>query len=178
MTESITITKPDDWHHHFRDGDVLEDVVKHVGVRFCRAIAMPNTQPPVRNLTDAIAYRDRIVAHIPKNHNLQVLMTIYLTDNTTPEEIEMAKSSGVVYGAKLYPAGATTNSEFGVTKLAKIDACLRTMARVGLPLLVHGEVTDKDVDIFDRERYVNLTNRSFLVDLVTIHTKSNPLSEL
>lgn len=112
---------------------------------------MPNTTPPIRNLEDATAYKERIVRHLPASSDFKVLMTIYLTDNTTPEEISMAKASGIVYAAKLYPKGATTNSALGVTKLDKIDACLVKMAEVGMPLLVHGEVTDPDVDIFDRE---------------------------
>jgi dihydroorotase len=148
----LEIIIPDDFHHHFRDGEVLENVVAHAAARFGRAIAMPNTNPPICTTEDAIAYKGRISEWLPKGSDLKVLMTIYMTDNTRPEELRKAKASGIVYACKLYPAGATTNSEFGVTKLDKIEACLEVMAEIDLPLLVHGEVTDEDIDIFDRER--------------------------
>ena len=150
--KEIEIIIPDDFHHHFRDGKSLKDVVKHVSNRFGRAIAMPNTKPPIRTTDDAIAYKNRIYTGLPEDTTFKVLMTIYLTDHTTPEELIRAKKSGVVYACKLYPAGATTNSEFGVTDVSNINNCLKTMSEIGLPLLVHGEVTDKDIDIFDREK--------------------------
>ena len=152
MLNEIDIIIPDDFHHHFRDGECLKDVVKHVSNRFGRAIAMPNTKPPIRTTQEALSYKKRIYAGLPDDVVFEVLMTIYLTDHTTPEELYKAKKSGIVYACKLYPAGATTNSEFGVTNISNIESCLETMSEIGLPLLVHGEVTDKDVDIFDREK--------------------------
>ncbi len=148
----IEIIIPDDFHHHFRDGETLKDVVKHISYRFGRAIAMPNTKPPIRTTEEAISYKKRITNYIPKDSNLNVLMTIYLTDYTTPEELVRAKESGIVYACKLYPAGATTNSEYGVTDISNIQSCLKTMSDIGMPLLVHGEVTDPEIDIFDREK--------------------------
>ena len=150
-TESITLTRPDDWHLHLRDGDGLNAVVGHSAERFHRAIVMPNLKPPVTTTEQALEYRDRILAALPAGSTFEPLMTLYLTDNTSPEEIVKAKQSGVVKAVKLYPAGATTNSDFGVTHIYKPEAALRTMAEVGMPLLVHGEVTEAHVDIFDRE---------------------------
>ncbi len=151
MTE-LTITRPDDWHLHLRDGAGLAAVLPHSARRFARAVVMPNLKPPVTTTALALAYRDRIVAALPTGADFTPLMTLYLTNNTAPEEIQAARDSGVVFAVKLYPAGATTNSDSGVTDLRHCEPALRTMAQLGLPLLVHGEVTDAEVDIFDRER--------------------------
>lgn len=148
---SLTITRPDDWHLHLRDGDMMRDVLPYTARQFARAIVMPNLRPPVVNVEQAAAYRDRILAALPAGMSFEPLMTLYLTDNTTPAEIEKAKASGFVHGVKLYPAGATTNSDSGVSDLGKCDGTLAQMEKVGMPLLVHAEVTDKDVDVFDRE---------------------------
>jgi len=150
MTQ-LTITRPDDWHLHLRDGDMLRDVLPDTAKQFARAIVMPNLKPPVTTTEQAIAYRNRILAALPHGMRFEPLMTLYLTDNTQPGEIAKAKQSGVVHGVKLYPAGATTNSDAGVTSLAKCDAALEAMQKLGLPLLVHAEVTDADIDVFDRE---------------------------
>ena len=149
--DTLTITRPDDWHLHLRDGPVLESVVKHTATQFARAIVMPNLKPPVTTTEQALAYRERILGALHVDHLFEPLMTLYLTDNTPAGEIRRAKASGVVHAVKYYPAGATTNSDAGVTALSKTYAALETMAEVGLPLLVHGEVTDPDVDVFDRE---------------------------
>ncbi len=149
--QELTLTRPDDWHLHLRDDEALKAVIGHSAARFHRAIVMPNLRPPVTSTAQALAYRERILAALPANSDFTPLMTLYLTDNTTPEEIHKAKESGVVQAVKLYPAGATTNSDSGVTHIYKPEAALRAMAEVGLPLLVHGEVTDAQVDIFDRE---------------------------
>jgi len=148
----LTITRPDDWHLHLRDGAGLAAVLPHSARRFARAVVMPNLKPPVTTTALALAYRDRIVAALPTGADFTPLMTLYLTNNTAPEEIQAARDSGVVFAVKLYPAGATTNSDSGVTDLRHCEPALRTMAQLGLPLLVHGEVTDAEVDIFDRER--------------------------
>jgi dihydroorotase len=150
MTERITITRPDDWHAHFRDGDAMASVVGATARQFARAIAMPNLKPPVTTTDQARAYRERIVKALGAAE-FEPLMTLYLTDNTTPSEIERAAASGFVKAVKYYPAGATTNSDSGVTDLRKCDAVLEAMQAAGMPLLVHGEVTDADVDLFDRE---------------------------
>ncbi|MCK9994982.1 MAG: dihydroorotase [Candidatus Krumholzibacteria bacterium] len=147
----LTITRPDDWHLHLRDGAVLTSVATHTARQFGRAIIMPNLQPPVTTTEQALAYRDRILAAIPAESGFEPLMTLYLTDNTPAAEIRKAKESGFVHALKLYPAGATTNSDAGVTDPAKVSAAFEVMADLGLPLLVHGEVTDPDIDIFDRE---------------------------
>ncbi len=147
----LTITRPDDWHLHLRDGAVLASVAPHTARQFGRAIIMPNLLPPVTTTEQALAYRERIMAAVPGGSDFQPLMTLYLTDNTSVDEIRKAKDSGRVYAMKLYPAGATTNSDAGVTDLANVAAALEVMAELGLPLLVHGEVTDPDIDIFDRE---------------------------
>ncbi len=151
---SITITRPDDWHLHLRDGAQLRAVLPHTAKQFARAIIMPNLKPPVVTTDMALAYRARIRAALPAmlQSGFEPLMTLYLTDNTPPAEIIRAKESGVVQGVKLYPAGATTNSDAGVTDIAKCYAALETMEKINLPLLVHGEVTDPDVDVFDREK--------------------------
>jgi dihydroorotase len=151
MSDTLTIRRPDDWHLHLRDGAVLEAVLPHTAARFARAIVMPNLKPPVTSTALAGAYRDRIVAALPAGARFTPLMTLYLTDNTPPEEIRRAQASGFVLGCKLYPAGATTNSDAGVTDIRRIDAVLEAMAEAGLPLQVHGEVTRPDVDVFDRE---------------------------
>ena len=148
---TLTIIRPDDWHLHLRDGDGLKAVVGHSAERFHRAIVMPNLKPPVTSTEQALAYRQRILAALPAGSDFEPLMTLYLTDNTTPEDIYQAHESGVVKAVKLYPAGATTNSDSGVTHIYKPEAALRAMAEVGMPLLVHGEVTEAHVDIFDRE---------------------------
>ena len=147
----ITLTRPDDWHLHLRDGAVLKDVLPHTAKQFARAIVMPNLKPPVTTVALARAYRERIMAALPSGLKFDPLMTLYLTDNTSPDEIKRAVESGFVHGIKLYPAGATTNSDAGVTDLKHCMATLEMMQTVGLPLLVHGEVTDGDIDLFDRE---------------------------
>ncbi len=152
MTDTLTITKPDDWHLHLRDGDELAAVAGDTARRFARAIVMPNLKPPVTTTALADAYRRRILAALGGGPVFEPLMTLYLTDNTAPDEIRRAKASGFVHGVKLYPAGATTHSDAGVTDLARCASALEAMAEVGLPLLVHGEVTDRDVDVFDREK--------------------------
>lgn len=151
---SITIIRPDDWHLHLRDGEQLRAVLPHTAKQFARAIIMPNLQPPVVTTDMALAYRARIRAALPATlqSGFEPLMTLYLTDNTPPAEIIRAKESGAVHGVKLYPAGATTNSDAGVTDIAKCYATLEAMEKNNLPLLVHGEVTDLDVDVFDKEK--------------------------
>ena len=146
----ITLTRPDDWHLHLRDGEALSAVLAHTARQFGRAIVMPNLKPPVTTVEQAAAYRDRILAALPAGANFEPLMTLYLTDRLPPDEISRAKEAGVV-AAKLYPAGATTNSDAGVTDLRKIYPTLEAMQRAGLLLLVHGEVTSPDIDLFDRE---------------------------
>jgi dihydroorotase len=148
--QSITITRPDDWHVHVRDGAALETVVPHTAAQFARAIIMPNLKPPVTTAGQAAAYRDRILAAVPPQAAFEPLMTLYLTDNLPPEEVERAKAAGVV-AVKLYPAGATTNSDAGVTDIRKTYKTLEAMQRHGILLLVHGEVTSPEVDLFDRE---------------------------
>ena len=150
MTQHLTLTRPDDWHLHVRDGDALRTVVPHTARQFGRAIIMPNLKPPVTTAAQALAYRERILAAVPEGVDFEPLMTLYLTDNLAPEEIVRAKAAGVV-AAKLYPAGATTNSDAGVTELKKIHPVLEAMQKVGMLLLVHGEVTSSDIDLFDRE---------------------------
>lgn len=150
MTDRITLTAPDDWHIHLRDGDALRYTVKDAARQFRRAIIMPNLVPPVLNASQALEYKERICSHIPQEANFQPLMVLYLTDNTSPEDIVAAKNAGVV-ACKLYPAGATTNSASGVTDVRRLDATLEKMAELGVLLLVHGEVTDAEIDIFDRE---------------------------
>jgi dihydroorotase len=147
----ITIARPDDWHLHLRDDAALAAVVGDTARRFGRAIIMPNLKPPVTTVAQADAYRQRILAAVPAGMSFEPLMTLYLTDNTPPSEIDTAKTSGFVHAVKLYPAGATTNSDAGVSDLKKCAATLARMEALGLPLLVHGEVTDPAIDIFDRE---------------------------
>ena len=148
---ALTLIRPDDWHVHLRDGVVLADVVPHTAAQFARAIVMPNLKPPVTTTAMAGAYRDRILAAVPQGMQFEPLMTLYLTDNTPPDEIRRATESGFVKGVKLYPAGATTNSDAGVTDIHRCMRTLEVMQETGLPLLIHGEVTDHQVDVFDRE---------------------------
>jgi dihydroorotase len=150
--DRITITRPDDWHLHLRDGDALRDVLRFTAECFGRAIVMPNLRPPVTTTGMALAYRQRIVAALPAGCAFDPLMTIYLTDNTPPEEVDRALDSGAVHGFKYYPAGATTNSDSGVTALERTFPVLERMEQRGLVLQVHGEVTEPEVDVFDRER--------------------------
>ncbi len=148
---TLTITRPDDWHIHLRDGASLKDTVRDVSRYMGRAIIMPNLVPPVTNTEEALAYRERIQSH-NSNSSFDPLMVLYLTDNTSPEEIRKAKATGKIYAAKLYPAGATTNSDSGVTSVKNIYPALKAMQEEGMLLLVHGEVTDSEIDIFDREK--------------------------
>jgi dihydroorotase len=148
----ITLTRPDDWHLHLRDEVALGSVVAHTAERFARAIVMPNLKVPVTTTAQALAYRGRILAALPRGLAFEPLMTLYLTDNLAPDEIDLAKASGQVHAVKLYPAGATTNSESGVTDLGAVYPVLEQMQRLDLPLLVHGESTEPQVDVFDRER--------------------------
>jgi dihydroorotase len=149
--QQLTITRPDDWHLHLRDGAMMQAVVQDTARQFARAIVMPNLRPPVTTTAQAQTYRAGILASLPAGANFEPLMTLYLTDNTTAVEIKHAKQNGIVHAVKLYPAGATTNSDAGVTDICKAYPALEEMQRCGMPLLVHGEVTDKDVDVFDRE---------------------------
>lgn len=148
----ITITRPDDWHLHLRDGEALTTVLSHTARQFARAIVMPNLRPPVTTVELAAAYRERILTALPPGLEFEPLMTLYLTDNTPAAEIGKAVASGFVKAVKLYPAGATTNSDAGLTRIEKAYDTLAEMERLGVPLLVHGEVTDPAVDIFDREK--------------------------
>ena len=148
----LEITRPDDWHLHLRDGDALASVVGHTAQRFARAIVMPNLKPPVTSVVQAEDYRRRILASLPAGSRFQPLMTLYLTEETPVEEIARAKDSDSVFAVKYYPAGATTNSQSGVRELSRVYAVIEAMEKHELPLLLHGEVTDADVDIFDRER--------------------------
>ena len=149
--ETLTITRPDDWHLHLRDGEAMKSVLPDTARRFARAIVMPNLKPPVRTVADAAAYRDRILAALPAGLKFQPLMTLYLTDHTSPEEIARVRASGFVHAVKYYPAGATTHSDAGVTSVERTYPALEAMEAHGVPLLVHGEVTDPEVDVFDRE---------------------------
>ncbi|MDZ7594205.1 MAG: dihydroorotase [Thiobacillus sp.] len=150
MTDTLTISRPDDWHIHFRDGAAMQSVLPDTARVFGRAIAMPNLKPPVVNVADAAAYRARLLA-AAAGTAFEPLMTLYLTDNTQPDEIRRARESGFVHAVKYYPAGATTNSDSGVTELTKAYKAITAMEEVGMPLLLHGEVVDPEVDVFDRE---------------------------
>jgi dihydroorotase len=150
--QTLSLIRPDDWHLHLRDGAAMADVLPYTARQFARAIVMPNLKPPVTTTALAAAYRERILAALPAGLRFEPLMTLYLTDNTSADEIRRAKDSGFVHGVKLYPAGATTNSDAGVTQLARCARALEAMQEVDLPLLVHGEVTHASVDVFDRER--------------------------
>jgi len=147
----LTLRRPDDWHLHLRDGAAMQSVVGHSAAQFGRAIVMPNLKPAVTTTAAALAYRERILAALPPGSRFEPLMTLYLTDNTPAEEIHQARASGLIHAVKLYPAGATTNADSGVTAVENTYAALEAMQETGMPLLVHGEVTDPDVDIFDRE---------------------------
>lgn len=151
MTSSLTIARPDDWHLHLRDGAMLKAVLPETARHFGRAIIMPNLVPPVVTGAEAIAYRDRIMAALPEGADFSPMMTLYLTEASDPDDIEAAYASGLIKAVKLYPAGATTNSASGVSNFENVRAALERMAKIGLPLCVHGEVTDADIDIFDRE---------------------------
>jgi len=151
MTDRLTLTRPDDWHLHLRDGDMLKAVAPESARDFGRAIIMPNLVPPVVTGAQAAAYRSRIMAALPAQSDFQPLMTLYLTEETDPKDLAAAHASGLVTAAKLYPAGATTNSASGVTDFDKLQPVLEKMAEMGMPMCVHGEVTDADIDIFDRE---------------------------
>lgn len=149
---TLTLTRPDDWHLHLRDGAQMQAVLPDSARRFARAIVMPNLRPPLVTAAMALAYRGRILAALPKGMRFEPLMTLYLTDHTAPAEINEAKASGAIHGVKYYPAGATTNSDSGVTGIARCYATLEAMQQAGMPLLVHGEATDPAVDVFDREK--------------------------
>jgi dihydroorotase len=151
MTDELTLRRPDDWHLHLRDGEELRAVVGFTAQRFARAIVMPNLQPPVVTVEHARAYRRRILDALPGGSAFQPLMTLYLTEQTSPAEVDAARASGLISGIKLYPAGATTHSQAGVRSVERVYPVLERMQELGLPLLVHGEVTDPSVDIFDRE---------------------------
>jgi dihydroorotase len=151
MTETVTLIRPDDWHVHLRDGAMLRTVLPYTAAQFGRAIVMPNLRPPVTTSARAKAYRDDILALLPPETSFTPLMTIYLTDSTDVDDLEQGHAQGIVTAAKLYPANATTNSEHGVSDIRKIHPALERMQRIGMPLLIHGEVTDPDIDIFDRE---------------------------
>ncbi|MBC7489227.1 MAG: dihydroorotase [Glaciimonas sp.] len=151
MTNTLTITRPDDWHLHLRDGEVLASALPDSARQFGRAIVMPNLKPPITTVAQAAAYRARILAVVPDDMLFEPLMTLYLTNNTPPDEIRRAKEAGFVHAVKLYPAGATTNSDAGVTNLTRCYKVLEVMQELGMPFLVHGEVTDPAIDIFDRE---------------------------
>jgi len=150
--DRLTLKRPDDWHVHLRDGPAMASVLGDTARRFARAIVMPNLKPPVRTTAEALAYRQRILAALPQGSTFEPLMTLYLTDDTAPEEIARARLSGQVRAVKLYPAGATTHSDAGVTRLSRCFNALEKMEEVGLPLLIHGESTDPAVDVFDREK--------------------------
>lgn len=152
MTDKLILLRPDDWHVHLRDGEMLTYTVRDVARVFNRAVVMPNLVPPIRNISDVISYRDRIMSCIPKGKKFNPLMTLYLTSSTNPSDIVLAKNSNIVIAAKLYPAGVTTNSQFGVRNIEDLFPVLEEMENVQMPLLIHGEVNNKEIDIFDRER--------------------------
>ncbi len=177
------MTRPDDWHIHLRDGEMLSDTANDAASQFARAIIMPNLKPPVTTTEHALAYHQRIMQALPQGSQFQPLMTLYLTNNTSPDEIIKAKQSGLVHAVKLYPAGATTNSDAGVTDLSQVDDVLAAMAEVDMPLLVHGEVTEPEIDIFDREKVfierhlVPLTQRHSNLKLVLEHITTAQAAE-
>src|SRR5580700_11759586 len=152
MTARITLRKPDDWHLHVRDGEMLKAVLPYTARQFGRAILMPNLVPPIRTTQEAVAYRGRVLAALPKGSRFTPLMTCYLTDETDPDDVERGFRDGVFTGVKLYPANATTNSAAGVTDYTKVMRVLERMEKIGMPFLMHGEDTDPAVDIFDREK--------------------------
>ncbi|MGB6977223.1 MAG: dihydroorotase [Gammaproteobacteria bacterium] len=151
--QTLTLTQPDDWHLHLRDGDRLSRTVADASQRFARGIVMPNLTPPITSIELAKSYRQRILAAVPAGQTFQPLMTLYLTDQTTPEWVQQAKASGFIHAFKLYPAGATTHSTAGVTNIKKLYPVLEALQKYDLPLLIHGEVTTPTIDIFDREKY-------------------------
>ena len=153
--DHLTITRPDDWHIHLRDGAALTTTVPHVAAQFGRAIVMPNLVPPVTTTDAALAYKQRILEARPGGNHFEPLMTLYLTDTTSGDEVRKAKASRAIHGVKLYPAGATTNSDAGVTQMENVYDTLAVMEEIGLPLLIHGEMTAADIDIFDREKRFN-----------------------
>lgn len=170
MTQEITLTRPDDWHIHLRDGSALERTVADVAKQFQRAIVMPNLVPPVTNADQALAYRERILQAAPKGSDFEPLMVLYLTDQTTPEDIRAAKNAGVV-ACKLYPAGATTNSASGVTDIPGLYPVLEAMEKEQLRFLVHGEVTSAEIDIFDRERvFIERTFSKLVAEFPALYT--------
>ncbi|MBU6459948.1 MAG: dihydroorotase [Proteobacteria bacterium] len=152
IADKLIITRPDDWHLHLRDGRMMATVLADTAYRFKRAIIMPNLTPPVTTLAAALSYRERILAALPAGMDFEPLMTLYLTDHTSIDEVKQAFESRKVYGVKLYPAGATTHSDAGVTSIKRVYTVLEAMQKIGMPLLVHGEVTDSETDIFDREK--------------------------
>ena len=160
--EEIEIIKPDDWHVHFRDDEILKAVVPETSRHFSRSMVMPNLVPPILNAKQAIEYKKRIEKAIPSTDDFEPLMTIYLTEETNGDDLKRAYKNGAVFAVKLYPAGVTTNSESGVKDITKIMPVLEIMAEIGMPLLIHGEVTDKDVDIFDREKIFIDTKLDFI----------------
>ena len=163
--QQITITQPDDWHLHVRDNEYLADVLPHTAATFARAIIMPNLKPPVTTVAQALAYRERILAALPATTKFNPLMTLYLTNNTSTDEISLAHASENVHAVKYYPAGATTNSDAGVTDIKNAYPALAKMEELGLPLLVHGEVTDPAVDVFDREQvFIDTVLQPLLLD--------------
>ncbi|VVT12000.1 dihydroorotase [Erythrobacter sp. EC-HK427] len=169
MTKILKIRRPDDWHLHFRDGDMMRDVVPYTARQFARAIVMPNLTPPITTVEAGRAYRERIRAAVPSGLAFEPLMTCYLTDNLDPEEVRRGFAEGVFTACKLYPAGATTNSDSGVTDVANIRGVLEVMADIGMVLCVHGEVTHSDIDIFDREAvFIEQVLRPLLADLPTL----------
>jgi len=169
MTDRLTIRRPDDWHVHLRDGAMLDAVARFTAAQFARAIVMPNLSPPVTTAAEGTAYRDRIRAAVPAGFDFTPLIVAYLTDNSDPDELARGHSEGVFTAAKLYPAHATTGSAHGVTDIAKIMPVLERMAEIGMPLLIHGEVTDPDVDIFDREAvFIERTLAGLVRDLPTL----------
>lgn len=178
MPENLTIQRPDDWHLHLRDDSMLQTVLPSTVQHFARAIVMPNLTPPVTSLEAARAYRKRIIAALPRNSSFQPLMTLYLTEQTTGKEVQKARESGDVFGIKLYPAGATTHSDAGVLDIENVYPVLQAMAECDMPLLVHAEVADPDVDIFDREaRFIDqvlepLTNRFDNLRVVLEHVST------
>ena len=181
--KSLRLTRPDDWHLHLRDGAALAAVLPFTTAQFARAIVMPNLKPPVTTAAQALAYRERILAALPPDTRFTPLMTLYLTDRTSVAEVDRARDSGCVHGVKLYPAGATTHSEAGVTDLARLDEVLARMAEVGLVLQVHGEVTDPAVDVFDREaRFIDavlapLTERHRALRVVFEHITTSAAAQ-
>uniref|UniRef100_UPI0025F81DEA amidohydrolase family protein n=1 Tax=uncultured Sphingomonas sp. TaxID=158754 RepID=UPI0025F81DEA len=165
MTDRLTIRRPDDWHVHLRDGAMLQLVAPYTARQFARAIIMPNLTPPVTTADAARAYRDRIMAALPAGSDFTPLMTCYLTDGADPDAIAAAHAEGVFTACKLYPAHATTNSAHGVTDIFALAPVLERMQAIGMPLLIHGEVTDKDIDIFDREAvFIDRTLRRLVAD--------------